>query len=214
MAHTGIICPLSACLLFGIAVVSRLAAQTPATPEQPRPSAESYFDQSLRYYRLGRFADSIDAARKALTMRWNYPAAWNNIAASYNALSLWDDGARAAQEALRLQPDNELAENNLAWAKLNQESTPESWLTRSLLYYQQGKFEESIDAARTALSLRSGYAEAWNNISAAYNSMSRWDDGIRAAQEALRLKPDYQLAKNNLAWAQAQQEKRKSGVAP
>jgi tetratricopeptide (TPR) repeat protein len=200
---------LSACLLLGIGAVPRLAAQAPPTELHPQPSAESYFDQSLHDYQVGRFAASIEKARLALARRWNYPAAWNNIAASYNALGLWEDGIRAAEEALRLQPDFELAQNNLAWAKLNQESTAESHLTRSLRYYQWGRFAECIQAAQEALNLRPGYAEAWNNIAAAYNSMSKWDEGIRAAEEAIRLKPDFQLARNNLAWAQAQQAKQK-----
>ncbi len=203
---------LVACLLIGVAAVSRVAAQTPLTESQPRPSAESYFDQSLRYYQVGRFADAIEKAHAALNVRSNSPAAWNNIAASYNSLGLWRDGIAAAQEALRLQPDYELAQNNLAWAKLNQESTPESYVTRSLRYYQWGKFAECIQAAQTALTLRPGYAEAWNNIAAAYNSMSQWDEGIHAAEEAIRLKPDFQLALNNLAWAQAQQAKQKPGT--
>jgi tetratricopeptide (TPR) repeat protein len=201
-----------ACLLLGMGIPPRLAAQAPATESQPAPSAESYFDQSLHDYQVGRFADSIEKARKALARRWNYPAAWNNIAASYNAMGLWEDGIRAAQEALGLQPDFELAQNNLAWAKLNLESTPESYVTRSLIYYQAGRFEECIQAAREALTLRPNYAEAWNNIAAAYNSMSKWDEGIRAAEEAVRLKPDFQLARNNLAWAQAQQAKQKPAV--
>jgi tetratricopeptide (TPR) repeat protein len=136
----------------------------------------------------------LPAARAALNLRPNYPAAWNNIAAAYNAAGFWEDGISAAQEALRLQPDYEIAKNNLAWARLNQNPTPENFLTQSLLYYQQGKFNECVQAARMAATLRPLYPEAWNNIAAAYNPMSRWDEGFKAAEEALRLKPDYPLA--------------------
>jgi protein O-mannosyl-transferase len=74
-------------------------------------------------------------------------------------------------------------------------------LNQSLAFYQQGKFQDSINAARGALKLRPGYAAAWNNIAAAYNSLQQWDEGIEAGQEAVRLDPNFQLARNNLAWA-------------
>ena len=32
-------------------------------------------------------------------------------------MGMWDDGIRAAEEAVRLKPDFQLAKNNLAWAQ-------------------------------------------------------------------------------------------------
>src|SRR5580658_1081961 len=146
----GLVSALNILFIAGIARVPFLAAQAPATESQPQPTAESCLDQSLRYYQAGRFGDSVAAARAALKLRPNYAAAWNNIAAAYNAVGFWEDGISAAQEALRLQPDYDLAKNNLAWAKLNQDPTPENFLTQSLLYYREGKFNECIRAARSA----------------------------------------------------------------
>jgi tetratricopeptide (TPR) repeat protein len=195
------------------AVVCMLAALVHLTQAQVPPSAESYVGDSYRDFQAGRFADSVTAARAALRLRPDYALAWNNIAAAYIALNLWDDAIRAAEESIRLDPDLELARNNLAWAKLNLETTPESYLARSLQYFQHGHFEETIAAARAALNLRPDYAEAWNNIGAAYNSMSRWADAIQACEQALRLKPDFVLAKNNLALAKAEQAKQAAGGA-
>ncbi len=89
--------------------------------------------------------------------------------------------------------------------------TPETYLNESLEFYRQGKFEESIAAAREALKLRPDYSDAWNNIAAAYNSESKWDEGISAAAQAVRLRPDNQLARNNLAWAVQQKQKASAG---
>jgi tetratricopeptide (TPR) repeat protein len=171
---------------------------------QTAPTADSYLETSFQDYQQGKFSESIAAAREALKAHPDLALAWNNIAASYNALGLFDDGMRAAQEALRLQPDLQLAKNNLEWSKLNLDSTPEGYLTRSLVFFRQGRYDESLKAAQSALHLRPNYAEAWNNIAAADNAMSRWADGIEAAEHAIRLKPDFQLAKNNLSWAQSQ----------
>ena len=180
------------------------AAQTTPGIVAKAPSADTYLAASYEAYQQGKFSDSIAAAREALKLRPDLAWAWNNMAASYNSLGLFDDGLRAAQEALRLQPDFTLAQNNLEWAKLNLDSTPEGYVTRSLAYFRQGKYEESLKAAQAALHLRPDYAEAWNNIAAADNALTHWADGIQAAEQAIRLKPDFQLAKNNLAWAQSQ----------
>jgi protein O-mannosyl-transferase len=54
----------------------------------------------------------------AISLRPLYAEAWNNIAAASNAMSRWDDGIHAAEEAIRLKPDYQLARNNLAWARV------------------------------------------------------------------------------------------------
>ncbi len=82
-----------------------------------RPTPEAYLNQSLAAYQAGRYADSITDAQKALELRPGYWQAWNNIAAGWNAQSNWNEGIRAADEAVRLNPNNQLAKNNLAWAK-------------------------------------------------------------------------------------------------
>jgi tetratricopeptide (TPR) repeat protein len=107
---------------------------------------------------------------------------------------------RTASETLARFPGDPVATSWLGRAA-NLQPTAETYLNQSLTFYQQGRFEDSINSAREALKLRPGYSEAWNNIAAAYNAQSRWDEGISAAQEAVRLAPDNQLAKNNLAWA-------------
>lgn len=192
-----VIRPALAWLVFGMASIFGLSAQS-------APTSDSFLETSFHAYQQGKFSESITAAREALKLHPDLALAWNNIAASYNALGLFDDGLRAAEEAIRLQPDFPLAKNNLEWAKLNLDSTPEGYLTRSLLFFRQGKYEESLKAAQAALQLRPDYAEAWNNIAAADNALLRWADGIHAAEQAIRLKPDFQLAKNNLSWAQSQ----------
>ncbi len=84
--------------------------------------------------------------------------------------------------------------------------TPEDLLDLSLRLYQERKYEESLAAARNALTLRPEWDLAWNNICAAQNSLGRWDEAIAAGEQAVRLNPDNQLARNNLAVARAQKE--------
>ena len=42
--------------------------------------------------------------------------AWNNIAAAYESMHRWDEAITAAQKAIALDPNFQLAKNNLAWS--------------------------------------------------------------------------------------------------
>ena len=98
------------------------------------PTPEYFVNQSLAFYRAGKFADCIASARKALELRPGYADAWNNIAAAYNAQSMWDEGIQAAGKAVQLDPGNQLAKNNLAWAKANKAGAPViQWVPRVVL---------------------------------------------------------------------------------
>jgi protein O-mannosyl-transferase len=96
--------------------LTRAAANRPA-PEAIRLTPEAYLNQSLAFYRAGKYAECIDAARKALALRPGFADAWNNIAAAYNAQSRWDEGIQAGGKAVQLDPKNQLAKNNLGWAR-------------------------------------------------------------------------------------------------
>ncbi len=88
-----------------------------------RPNADVYLNVSLQLYQQRRYQESIDMARKALTLRPDSAAAWNNIAAASNELGKWDDGVAAATKAVSLNPDFQLAKNNLAWARQGKAKT-------------------------------------------------------------------------------------------
>ncbi len=83
----------------------------------------------------------------------------------------------------------------------------ENFLQLSLEYYNAGRFNDCVSAARHALKLRPNYAEAYNNIAAGYQGLHDWDASIDALRQALRIKPNYPLAKNNLALSQAMKRK-------
>jgi protein O-mannosyl-transferase len=180
-------------------------------------STDYWINVSLRQYQRGNYAASLDAAHRAVALQPNSAIAWNNIGAAYAGLMQWDLAVQAERNAIRFKPDFHVAQNNLAYYLQHQEQarltpaeqTPESFLNSSLRLNQEGRYKESIDAARTALRLRPNYAEAWNNIAAGYASLGQWDEAILASQEAIRLKPDFQLAKNNLAWAISEKQKTK-----
>ncbi len=95
-----------------------------AQPEAAsKQTPEQWLDLSLLYYRAGRFEDCAAAARRALQLRPGYAEALNNLAAAHNALRQWDEGIAAAEQAVRLDARNNLARNNLAWARAEKART-------------------------------------------------------------------------------------------
>ena len=223
----------------------QLIALSPTTPalQDDRPINEYFFfrehsentavvssdlNRSYELYQAGRYAEAVAAAQAVLKANPNSADAYNNMAAAYAGLKMWDEAARNAQEALRLRPDYQLARNNLVWILQEKQkiagapppapapaagaANAGQLLNLSMQLYQSGKYPECIAAAKQAIKLDPQLAEAYNNIAACSSSMKNWDDAIHAASEALRLKPDFQLAKNNLVWAL--QQKQLAATAP
>jgi len=80
-------------------------------------SADEVIDLSLSYYNGGRYEDCIAVCEQML-LRWpNYAPAYNNIGAAYNSLQQWDKAINALNQSLKIDPKNQLAINNLAWAR-------------------------------------------------------------------------------------------------
>jgi len=187
-----------------------------AIVEHPEGSvAIDAVNRSLALYREGRYRESIESAKRALVFDPKRAEAYNNIGAAYGAMGQWDDAIAAESKALEINPDLQIAKNNLVMfadkKREGAEAAPiptnaAEWVNRSLALNQTGKFEQSIAAARSALALDPRSAEAWNNIAANYEAMHRWDEAIDAAGKAIAIRPDFQLAKNNLAWSVSQKK--------
>ncbi len=87
-----------------------------AIDHPPAQDAAFWIDLSLAQYRQAMYAQSIGAARRALALQPDSAEAWNNIAASEEALHRWGDAIAAARKAVALKPGFQLAKNNLAWS--------------------------------------------------------------------------------------------------
>ena len=164
----------------------QLIALSPATPalQDDRPINEYFFfrehsaetavatndlDRSYELYQAGRYTEAIAAAQAVLKANPNSADAYNNLAAAYAGLKMWDEAARNAQEALRLRPDYQLARNNLVWilqekqkiagaappapAQAAVAANAGQLLNLSMQLYQSGKYPECIAAAKQAIKL-------------------------------------------------------------
>ena len=175
------------------------------------PSPEKYLNLSLAYYQLSKYQKSIEIAKEAIKIKPDFAEAYNNIGSAYNVLKQYEQAKEFLKKAIEIKPDFQLAKNNLAVAentvnevaqleKLAQEKpSPENYISLSLVYFNQNKFEKCIEACRKALVLKPDYDLAYNNICASYNQLKEWDKAIVEGEKGLKINPTNVLLKNNLA---------------
>jgi len=129
--------------------------------------------------------DRIDEARDVLVRAINLDRtdwrAWNNLADTERRAERFEDGARLADEAARINP-----------------GFAEAYFTAGLCYNELGESAVAIDRYRTALSLRSEYAEAHYNLARCLRHVQKYDEAIAEFERALQIKPDLVEAHNAL----------------
>lgn len=95
-----------------------LQPQRPSAPPSPnRAQAISLLNASLDAFRAKDFERCIESATRATVLDPSLAGAFTNLGICSGALGRWDEGIRASEEALRIDPTSQLARNNLAWMR-------------------------------------------------------------------------------------------------
>ena len=99
---------------------SRTALESAKDNALVTPNFTNYINLGLAYYKAGQNQNSINITLKALGLAQtakDQSLAYNNLCAFYNALQMPDSAIKAGEQALKLQPDFQLAKNNLKNAR-------------------------------------------------------------------------------------------------
>jgi tetratricopeptide (TPR) repeat protein len=86
-----------------------------ANPPVPPTPAETLLTDSLRHAQAGRFTECVESAKQSAKLDPTSTGAFNNAGFCAGNLKLWDEALKDMREAIRLDPNNQLAKNNLAW---------------------------------------------------------------------------------------------------
>jgi tetratricopeptide (TPR) repeat protein len=81
--------------------------------------SDSCIRKGLELYAQHRFRESADANMLALRYNPGNELAWNNLCSCYNEMHEWEKAIDAANKAIALKPDFQLARNNLKFALEN-----------------------------------------------------------------------------------------------
>lgn len=182
---------------------------------------ETYYFYAQYLFNNNRVSEALFNAEKSLSLSPAHLPTRHILLNIY--LQLQDKAKLDAliNETLRIYPDDSYSMQFLNYNITNSSTDieraealaktggkAEDYLNLSLTYYNNGKFNECIDACYEALKIKPDYPQAYNNICSAYNSLGEWDKAIEACTKSLEINPTYELAKNNLNYAKSQKQKK------
>ena len=84
--------------------------------DQNPQNLDEFIDLSSKLYTLNRYDDAIDLCLKIIQIDSINKLAYNNLCACYNQKKQWINAKTACEEALKIDPDFQIAKNNLNWA--------------------------------------------------------------------------------------------------
>jgi tetratricopeptide (TPR) repeat protein len=150
--------------------------------QSPRAPADYFSDFAEMCRQGGLLAEGEQAARRAVALQPDLPAAWNNLGIILQEALKLDESRASLERALALAPDDAQTLNNLA-------NTCK----------RLGLAAEAEKGWLAALELRPDYAEAFSNLANLYNDQGEFDRAETMALRAIELNPRFVDAYINLA---------------
>lgn len=75
--------------------------------------------------------------------------------------------------------------------------TADDWANEGEGLYNQGKYEEAIQAFDKAIEIEPQFAAAWNNKGVTLNRLGRYEEALQVYDKALEFDPQFTKARNN-----------------
>ncbi len=193
------------------------SANFQAAVRQAPETAQAWRMLGLVAQQQGRFADSLEPTRRALTLECNAHDL-SNLAHALNRLGRFEEARAAAEAAIEQAPTLAAAQANLGVAlravglrsdaverfrsavRLEPHNA-EAHANLGVILTELGAAQEAQAALETALGLAPTWADGWFNLGNARLHQLRFADAEAAYRRALELEPGHADAHANLAAA-------------
>src|SRR5258705_3548007 len=187
--------------------------------------AEAWAQAGFCKEKLGRHADAIEAAKKAVILRHSAES-YFNIGLAIYYLKQYRDAAESYRQSIKLdpynaadayyalglvyrdwgRPDDEIQAYKQA-IRLRQDYTS-AYERLGSRYLKSKKYSEAVDVFKQISVLKPADANAPNSMGEAYLEMGKLPEAVEAFRQAIRLKPDFGKAYYNLGRSQLAQGNR------
>ena len=183
-------------------------------------SAEALYGMGSVYLKQQKNDQARESFERTVKLRASYPDtlanAWNNLGLLATRENNTVDAIPLFQEALRMNPDNAVALENLGnayrqqrdWGKAQEAlekavqlnpGDPETNYSLAMVFAQTDDNAKAYDYLQRALKLRPGYPEALNNLGVLYLRTGRRNDAVANFEQCIRVAPVFDQAYLNLA---------------
>lgn len=154
-----------------LAAVTQFALAARLDPKNARIQQEL----AMAYRDLGKYREAEQHFKKALTLKPDFPDAWNNLATLYLLTKQWDKAIRCTQKAV---------------ASVNYGTPQFAYNNMGLAYYNQGEYQKAVDSFLEALKIFPSYSVCLTNLGLAYEGMRKYEKAIACYRKAIKINPN------------------------
>ena len=129
---------------------------------------------AMAYRDLGDYGKAEQHFQKAVTLKPDFPEAWNNLATLYLLTKQWDKAISSTQKAL---------------ASLTYSTPQYAYNNQGLAYYNKGQYQKAVDTFLEALKIFPSYTVCLTNLGLAYEALRDYKKAIESYTMAIQFDP-------------------------
>jgi tetratricopeptide (TPR) repeat protein len=167
----------------------------------PETTVEQAIQIAVQHHQAGRMAEAEGFYRQVLAIQPKHADALHLLGVVAAQTNRHDLAIKLIREAIAVNPSAAEFYSNLGkayQAKGRPHDAMIAYNNLGNLLGAQRRFDEAVEAYRTAIRLDPNYAGAHYNMGIALWEKGEFDKAIDAYRQALRIKPDFDSAYNNL----------------